>query len=421
MIRLPRTTGDRLIAAIFSSVLALLGCVESPEPAQPTPASYLFVWSGDLDEQDSDFMTVVDARPSEPTYGQVVATLPVGERATMPHHTEYEYPASDTLFANGWTAGQTFLIDVRNPLRPTLAGQFEGRGGFSFPHSFARLPGGNVLATFQGSGDSYAPPGGLVELDVQGRLIRTASAATPDVDSSLTWPYSVVVIPEMDRAVSTLADMGVPPWDDWIYHDTYQVQIWSVSDLRLVATVPLPEVDQGPYHIWPAEPRVLRDGTVYVSTFRCGLYRLHNVESDQPSAEFVHAFPGGTPGVDECAVPLVYGNYWIQTVPALPGLIVLDVRDPARPVEASRLELGEQFPMPHWVAADRASGRLVVTGAPELSWVLMLNFDAETGRMTIDENFRDSGAAQPGVTFQRDAWPHGNTGPAVVHGALFGG
>jgi hypothetical protein len=73
------------------------------------------------------------------------------------------------------------------------------------------------------------------------------------------------------------------------------------------------------------------------------------------------------------------------------------------------------------VAADRASGRLVVTGAPELSWVLVLNFDAETGRVTIDEKFRDSGAAQPGVTFQRDAWPHGNTGPAVVHGALFGG
>ena len=112
---------------------------------------------------------------------------------------------------------------------------------------------------------------------------------------------------------------------------------------------------------------------------------------DAPRAAFVHSFPGGTPMGMECAVPVVYKHYWIQTVPALPGLIALDVSDPAKPVEVSRLMLDERYPMPHWLAADRRSGRLVVTGDGG-SWVLIVEFDEETGALTVDDAFRDEGA-----------------------------
>ena len=276
-----------------------------------------------------------------------------------------------------------------------------------------------MLATFQARGDRYAPPGGLVELDAQGRGVRAAYAATPGIDSTFIWPYSLVVLPQIDRAVSTSADMGMPPWDEWAFHDTYHVQIWSLSDLRLLATVPLPEVEQGAYHIAPAEPRVLSNGTVYVNTFSCGLYRIDGLESASPKAAFVHAFPGGTSMETECAVPVVYEEYWIQTVPALPGLIVLDVSNPAKPIEISRLTLDERYPMPHWLAADRTSGRLVVTGGRG-SWVLIVDLDEETGALTVDEAFRDEGVAHPGIDFNRMQWPHGETGGAIVHGALFG-
>ena len=387
--------------------------------ASVSEAAHLFVWAGDADEEDSDFLAVIDARRSEPTYGQLVATLPVGARATMPHHTEYEHPSNDILFANGWVAGRTFMIDLRDPLKPKLAGQFTSVEGYSFPHSFARLPNGNVLATFQAKGDHYAPPGGLVEIDTQGHGVRAADAATSEIDRTLTWPYSLVVLPQIDRAVSTSADMGMPPWDEWTYHDTHHVQIWSLNELRLVASVPLPEVAHGPHHIGPAESRVLSDGTVYVNTFNCGLYRIEGIESTSPKAAFVYSFPGGTPMGMECAVPVVYEHYWIQTVPALPGLIVLDVSDPAEPVEVSRLILDKRFPMPHWLAADRKSGRLVVTG-DAASWVLIVDFDVETGALSVDEDFRDDGAIYPGVDFDRMHWPHGETGGAVVHGALFG-
>ncbi len=130
-------------------ILFFPGCVRTDHPQEAaTAAKYLFVWAGDADEKDSDFLAVIDARRLEPTYGQVVATVPVGARATMPHHTEYEYPSSEILFANGWVAGRTFMIDLRDPLEPRLAGQFTSIEGYSFPHSFARLPNGNVLATF---------------------------------------------------------------------------------------------------------------------------------------------------------------------------------------------------------------------------------------------------------------------------------
>ena len=62
----------------------------------------------------------------------------------------------------------------------------------------------------------------------------------------------------------------MPPWEEWGFNDTNHVQIWSLHDLRLLATIPLPEVDDAAYHIEPAEPRILQDGTVYVNTFSCG-------------------------------------------------------------------------------------------------------------------------------------------------------
>jgi hypothetical protein len=75
--------------------------------------------------------------------------------------------------------------------------------------------------------------------------------------------------------------------------------------------------------------------------------------------------------------------------------------------------------MPHWLAADRQGGRLVATGNRG-SWVLIVDFDEATGKLSIDERFRDADAAVPGVSFKRASWPHAASGPAWVHGALFG-
>ena len=49
-----------------------------------------------------------------------------------------------------------------------------------------------------------------------------------------------------------------------------------------------------------------------------------------------------------------------------------------------------------------------------------MNVDPTTGKLTLDERFRDPGAATPGVRTGRVAWPRGATGAAKAHGAVFG-
>jgi hypothetical protein len=201
--------------------------------------------------------------------------------------------------------------------------------------------------------------------------------------------------------------------------DTKHLQIWSLSGLKLLATIELPQSPDGNHEQNPAEPRILPDGSVYVNTFNCGLYHLHELAGKIPTAHFVFAFPGGDLNTTPCGVPVVVGKFWIQTVAALPGLVVLDVSDPEHPVEVSRLVLGGRFKHPHWIAADRRGARLVVTGAME-SWILVVNLDVSSGKLSVDETFREKGADVPGLILEHFKWVHGDGGKAIPHGALFG-
>lgn len=409
-----RITGSLLLAL-------LAGCgAESDTSVEATPAgSYLYVWSGDEDEKDSDFLAIVDADPNSPRYGATVATLPVGDTALMPHHSEYESPPDHQLFLNGWKAGKSFVADLTDPLKPRLGGRFAGLGGYTYPHSFARLDNGHRLATFQSSSPQYGPLGGLVEIDAKGGFVRGTPSKTADMPDDLNWPYSLAVDTARNLVITTSSDMGMPPWDQWQLHDTRHVQLWGLEDLSLKATLSLPEAPAGGRnHLWPAEPRLLEDGTVMVNTFACGLYRLTGLDGDTPAAEWVYSFPGGTDLSDMCAVPVVIDHYWVQTAAAINGLIVLDMTDPAEPREVSRLELPHEFHMPHWLAADRSSDRLILTGDSN-SWALMLRFDAKTGKLAIDEKFRDPDTKRLGARFDRTDWPHGKTGKAIIHGAVF--
>ena len=406
--------------SVTRGLFAALLCTSAPSLTQnsspPAAGDYLYVWAGDADEKDSDFLAVIDTRPGSKSFGQVVATRPVGAKGTMPHHIEYETPSGNTIFANGWKGAHSFIFDVTDPRAPGLVGDFKMVGDYSHPHSFARLPNGNVAVTFQSVGEKYAPEGALVELDNQGKFVRAARSATPDIPREINWPYSLVVLPEIDRIVTTSTDMGNGP--DWKSPQTRHIQFWSIKDMTLLSSLALPESGKGEHRGWPAEPRPLSDGSLYVNTFNCGLYKIEGAGTARPSAKFVHAFPGGTGPHDMCAVPVVHGKYWVQTVGAINGVIVLDTSNPDAPREVSRLILGHEHHMPHWISADRSSNRLALTGS-DGSWVLMLTIDDKTGKIIIDDSFRASGSKTAGVSFDRLEWPHGKTGKAVVHGVLF--
>jgi hypothetical protein len=390
---------------------------ELTAPDEAKPAPYLFAWTGDLDRADSDFLAVLDVGPDSPRYGEVIATAPAGARGTMPHHTEHRMPGISHLFANGFMTGTTFVFDLGDPVALRLLTSFGELDGYTHPHSYERLPDGNVLGTFQGRGPRNEDPGGLVEIEESGQAVRSASAADPAFPRAILRPYSLAIVPALDRIVTTSYDMG----EDMGFRGgrrgrTRHVQVWGLSDLRLRKTIELPPGPRGYEGEQPGEPRLLSDGrTVLVATFSCGLYRIVGLAGDDASAEFVHGFEGGG-----CAVPVVVGRFWIQPVPSAHAVVSLDVADPSRPREVSRVTLGARN-FPHWLALDPGGRRIVVADRGDgEARLFLLKIDPESGELAIDTEFRDAESDRPGVSFRRDTWPHGATGPAKPHGTVFG-
>jgi hypothetical protein len=413
------------LAAFF----VMAGCAGGDR--NPTAGSdLLYVWSGDADEDAPDFLAVIDAARGSPTYGTVLHTVPIEGRGQWSHHTEYELTPGRTFFASGWGTGSTFIFDMADPLAPRVASVFTTRGGYGYPHSYARLPNGNVLATFQASGDGYGQPGGLVELTDDGEFVRGASGVSPEVPANEAWTYSLLVLPYLDRVVTTNTRMGlVSEWKSAMRaaHDTAHehvgqdvtsthVQVWRLSDLAQLHTLKLPANAAG-QNAWTAEPRRLANGDVYVNTFSCGLYRLTGLETDAPAA--VPALFSPYESGKYCAVPVTIGNYWIQPSATERAIVAIDLSDRANPREASRLTLDSAFAGPHWIAVDPAAPRIVIT-SDDGAWVLIADVDPATGALSLDETFREAGAARAGLNFDRRDWPHGSGGRAMPHGAVFG-
>jgi hypothetical protein len=412
------------VRQILIAVLTALCCASVGSAS----SSYLFMWAGDADHKESDFLAVIDASPTSATYGTVVASMPTGHAGTHPHHTEHEMPATGHLLANGYHAGRTWLFDLSQPLRPRILTSFGDLAGFSHPHTFIRLANGNVLTTFQyraaagavphAAGHGAAPhdversTGGLVEMDERGYPIRSGSANDPAIADKRLYPYSVLPLPALDLAVSTTTDMdekNVKATSEW-------VQFWRLSDLTLLRSLPLQPGPRGDEHQLTGEPRLLADGkSIYIHTFKCGLYLLRNPESPRPSMTFVWGFQG-----KDCGVPILTGHYWLQTVPEAHAVIALDISDPEHPRQVSKLMVGEDE-RPHWMSIDPTGRRVVLNS----SWgetgnrLFVINFDPATGGLSLDERFRDKDSTRPGITLTARKWPHGFSGTAVPHGTVF--
>lgn len=406
----------------IAGVLAFIGGgVVSAQTVTPVrnPSSWLFVWAGEMNvaarsghvngaRSGTSFLAVLDVEPRSPRYGRLVAMRPVGVPARMPHHTHYEMPMDGLLFANDFEAGETQIFDLTDPLRPRVKASFGDAGPYTHAHSFVRLPNGNTLATFQQKGGDDSAPGALVEIDPQGRVVRTSDASDPAVDDFVR-PYSLAVVPSLDRVVTGSADMldgkGV----------SHAIQVWRLSDLKLLKTVVLPTAGMDPVAAEdPSEPRVLSDGrTVLVTTFNCGLFRVDGLDGPDPSASPVYDF-----GTRLCGVPVVAGRFWVAALQSSHSIVSLDVSDPTHPIEVGRLVLGPHD-LPHWLSREPDGDRIVITGSGTLFHRLLIaKVDMQTGNLSLDEQFKEPGSKEPGFSFDRH-WPDGWNGPAIPHGAVF--
>ena len=416
------------VLIVLCSVFYLGASTPSPSPS-PSP-SYLFMWAGDADGKASDFLAVIDATPTSAHYGSIVASIPTGVIGAHPHHTEAQMPADGHLLANGFHAGRTWLFDLTQPLHPRIVTSFGDLAGFSHPHTYVRLANGNVLTTFQyqatpgdmdmpHDGNSHAmtqhmehSTGGLVEMDERGHVLRSGDASDAAIQQKHIYPYAVLPMPSIDRAISTTTDMDEADTlatAEW-------VQIWRLSDLKLLRSIALKPGPRGNENRYTGEPRLLPDGKgVYIHTFNCGLYLLRDVNRPEPKADFVMSFEG-----TNCGVPILTGHYWLQTVPDAHALISLDIADPEHPREVSRVNVGDDE-QPHWISIDTAGRRVVLnsSGGGKANRLYVINFDPGSGQLTFDNRFRDHDSERSGISLTGKTWPHGFTGKATPHGTVF--
>ena len=149
------------------------------------------------------------------------------------------------------------------------------------------------------------------------------------------------------------------------------------------------------------------------------MYVIDGLGGAEPSAEFVTSFPFESIETGECGLPVRIGKYWVQTIGFSGSLIVLDMSIPKAPVPVDTLDLGPNA-NPHWVSLEPGGTRILLTGYDSLEGtVYIVHIDPQSGKLTLDEQFRTPGSDRPGITFLRQEWPHGPTGSAIPHGAVF--
>ncbi|TFG51502.1 MAG: hypothetical protein E4H38_01455 [Gemmatimonadales bacterium] len=433
------TPARRLLSlAGCSAAVALIAGSAACRPAEPTAGSYLVAWTEDADREASDFLAVIDADRQSPGYGTVVASVPTGVTGTQPHHVEHAYTDGRSLFASSFGGNRMFRFGLDDPRHPQFLGEVHPPAELAYSHSFDRLPDGDVLATMQARDADDIGPGGLVRFHDDGSVVAWASGATASVVDAEVRPDSLTALPALDRIVSGSALMPLPRWHSMTQaafapvmagSAPHNIQLWSLSGLKLLATASLepPAGDFVPRpacfedmarcspNLFPMDPRALEDGkTVMIETVTCGLYRVRSLEPESFGADFVYRFDGAG-----CTVPLRIGHFWVQPAMYSARVLVLDLSDPSHHVEVSRHQFAEGATAP-WLSYDERGHRIVVTHiGPAEQRIYLLDFDPATGAIALDEGFRDPGSDRPGVTFQRDAWPHGRTGPAVPHGTVF--
>ena len=396
-----------------AATIVVLGAAAEGRQQQSKPSRYLYVWGGTgmHGKAGANVVAVIDVDPASSKYGTVINAVTVDTAGGMPHHTELELPKTGPLFANDFGTGRNYLIDFSDPLTPRARGRTMDVPGARMPHSFARLANGHVLTTIQfGGGKVAGDPGGLAEFDGDGKLVRFTSSVDPAFPEARIRTYALTTLPAIDRVVTTSSPMDTE-------RTANVVQVWRLSDLKLLKTVAVPDVATDSADTYPFELKTLADGrTVMMHTYYCGFYKLTGLDGE-PKIERVLALEH--PKNIGCSVPLLAGKFMVVPIAYAHRVATLDISDPSHPVEVSSFATDSTY-YPHWIARDPGSDRVVLVDQGDGRQMIMMgHLDTSTGRLRWDEKFRDRGAAQPGVSFANVQWRNGIKGMVMPHGTLF--
>jgi hypothetical protein len=405
----------RLLAGSFLFCVSISVLVAATPERQPrsNPSRYLYVWTGTGTQTTKgvNSLVVIDVDPASPRYGAVVNAITVDTAGSSPHHTEFELPKSGFFFANDYGADRTYLFDFSDAANPRFVARAAPAPTGHMVHSYARLANGNVLATVQhGEMTVEGHPGGLVEYDGNGKLVRYTSSIDPSMPGARIRTYALTTLPAIDRVVTTSSPMDSE-------RAANVVQVWRMSDLKLLKTLTVPALPGDSTHMYPFEVRTLSDGrTVMLNSYYCGFFTITGLDAE-PKIERVMTMPH--PRNIGCSVPVIAGRFMLMPIAYAHRYATIDISNPSRPVEIASVAMDTTF-FPHWIARDPSSNRVVVTDQGDGPPMVMVgHFDPATGKLTWDEKFRDAGATKPGLSFVNVSWPNGVKGKATPHGAVF--
>ena len=221
-----------------------------------------------------DMVTVLDADPSSPHDGAVLATVTVDTSGRMPHHTEPSCRRTVSISANDFEANKSYILDLSVPNAPRRVGQLGNVPHGRKLHSFERLPNGHVITTVQfGDPKVAGAPGGLAEFDADGQLVRAGSSRDAAFPGARIRTYALAVVRSSDRVVTTSSPMDTETTANVI-------QVWRLSDLKLLKTLIVPASAGDSANFNPFEVRALADGSVLVNSYYCGFFHVTDLAGD---------------------------------------------------------------------------------------------------------------------------------------------
>ena len=422
----------------------LAGCAQEPKTPPFTGEPYLLVWAGDADRQNADFLAVIDADWSSPTYGKVLRTYPVRSRGNEPHRL-LGMRDDRRVFGSGLLTNRTFVFDLSQPLAARLL-RVDDPGperAYWAPHEYASLPNGHVVGAYSERahyrGDPreiLGAPGGLLEFTADGQLVREIGAADPAARYLIIAPYAMAVSPSVGRLVSTNAGHGYTASTTGERQAGISVQVWNLDDLSLVRTLVLGAGPRGEENLGPMAAGFLRrTPVVFVGTDEgAALYASDSVHTPSALFRLVFDHGGGALGGGFAITP--DDRFLVRALTGAKRVVALDLSDPWKPKAVSSVSVGGR-------SAESAGARVGGPSALAMSadgsrvavsdytmdvpgYVLdgdrrvhLLRLDTATGHLRVDEAFRDELTGEEGVSFERASWPHGDTGPARPAGLVF--
>lgn len=207
-----------------------------------TPENVMYVWYGDNDLRDADFVATVNFDPNSANYGKVISVSPLkgtGAKGNEPHHIGI-VKETNQLVVGGLLSllknqDEVFFYNISNPLNPVYTRSFNVPMS-STTDEFLSLPNGNFLVTMMG-GMGGGQPGRVAEFDKNGKLLAEWPVKPPATDFN---PHGISVRPERDLMVT--CDFVNPIstiTGDLMFPN--KVRVWKLSNRTITKTISLPD------------------------------------------------------------------------------------------------------------------------------------------------------------------------------------